>query len=118
MKSGRDKRLQAAALRVQAAAAALLASEEAAARYLITANFALGAATPLEMLKRPGGEAAVMNELQTHDESGRLNSEPPRRPGYRPVLPRSSTASIESSLARLTTEDRTGWQHDSPVSSI
>ena len=58
--------------RVLAAATAVLNIEAAARCYMTTANFALGGATPLEMLKRPGGEEAVLNELQTQDESGPL----------------------------------------------
>ena len=58
--------------RVLAAATVVLKSEAAARRYMTTANFALGGATPLEMLKRPGGEEAVIRELQTQGESGPL----------------------------------------------
>ena len=72
MNSCRHKRLEAATLRVRAAAAALFGSEAAAWRYMTTGNFALGGATPLQMLERPDGEAAVMTELQTHGESGPL----------------------------------------------
>ena len=56
--------------RVLAAATVVFKSEAAASRYMTTANFALGGATPLEVLKRPGGEAAVIGELQTQDEAG------------------------------------------------
>lgn len=68
----RDQRLQAATLRVQAAAAVLFESKAAARCYMTTRNFALGGATPLQMLNRPGGESAVMNELQTQVDFGTL----------------------------------------------
>ena len=57
---------------VLAAATVVLGSEAAARRYLATANFALRGAMPLEMLKRPGGEEAVISELQAQGESGPL----------------------------------------------
>ena len=60
MDSRSDKRLRAATRRVRAAAAVLFGSKAAARRYMATENFALGGATPLQMLNRPGGEAAVM----------------------------------------------------------
>ena len=72
MDSRSDKRLRAATRRVRAAAAVLFGSEAAARSYMTTRNFALGGATPLQMLNRPGGEAAVMTELQTQCESGPL----------------------------------------------
>ena len=58
--------------RVLAAATVVLKSEAAARRFMTTANFALGGATPLEMLKRLRGEEAVISELQTQGESGPL----------------------------------------------
>ncbi len=72
MDDRRDRRLQAAARRVRAAAAVLFGSKMAARRYMTTGNFALGGATPLQILNRPGGEATVMTELQTQRESGPL----------------------------------------------
>ena len=72
MDSRRDRSLRAAALRVRAAAAVLFGSKAAARCYMTTRNFALGGATPLQMLSRPGGEVVVMNELQTQSESGPL----------------------------------------------
>ena len=72
MDSRRDMRFRAATLRVRAAAAVMFGSKAAAGRYMITRNFALGGATPLQMLDRPGGEDAVMNEIQTQGECGPL----------------------------------------------
>ena len=72
MDSRRGTRLRGATLRVRAVAAVLFGSKAAARRYMTTRNFALGGATPLQMLNRLGGEAAVMAELQTQRESGLL----------------------------------------------
>jgi putative toxin-antitoxin system antitoxin component (TIGR02293 family) len=56
--------------RVATAAAHLLGSRDAGRQYLRTSNFALGGATPLELLKTAEGEQLVLNELQTHQEGG------------------------------------------------
>ena len=72
MDSRREARVPAATLRVRVAAAVLFGTKAAARRYMTTENFALGGATPLQMLNRPGGEASVMTELHTQAESGPL----------------------------------------------
>jgi putative toxin-antitoxin system antitoxin component (TIGR02293 family) len=56
--------------RVATMASELLGSPEAGRRYLRTANFALGGATPLELLKTAEGEQLVLNELQTQSAGG------------------------------------------------
>lgn len=56
--------------RVATIASELLGSPEAGRQYLRTANFALGGATPLELLKTAEGEQLVLNELQTHSAGG------------------------------------------------
>jgi putative toxin-antitoxin system antitoxin component (TIGR02293 family) len=60
------------AARVSTAAAEVLGGFEAARRYMRTKNFALGGATPLDLLKTAEGERLVMNELQAQAESGPL----------------------------------------------
>ena len=68
----RDRLLREATVRACTAAAALFGTKAAGRRFMTTENFALGGATPLQMLGRPGGEAAVMTELQTQADSGPL----------------------------------------------
>lgn len=58
------------AARVTAAAAELLGSFDAARKYMHTKNFALGGATPAELLKTSEGERLVLNELQAQSEGG------------------------------------------------
>ena len=60
------------AARVTTAAADLFGSFDAARRYLRTKNFALGGATPLELLRTAEGERLVTNELHAQAESGPL----------------------------------------------
>lgn len=60
------------AARVSTAAAEVLGGFDAARRYLRTRNFALGGATPLDLLKTAEGERLVMNELQAQADSGPL----------------------------------------------
>lgn len=56
--------------RVATIASELLGSPEGGRQYLRTGNFALGGATPLELLKTAEGEQLVLNELQTHSAGG------------------------------------------------
>lgn len=56
--------------RVAALGAELLGSAEAGRHYLQTPNFALGGATPLELLKTSEGEQLVLTELQTQAGGG------------------------------------------------
>jgi putative toxin-antitoxin system antitoxin component (TIGR02293 family) len=56
--------------RVAVMAAALAGSPEAGRAYLRTPNFALGGATPLELLKTADGEQLVLTELQTQADGG------------------------------------------------
>jgi putative toxin-antitoxin system antitoxin component (TIGR02293 family) len=56
--------------RVAMLASELLGSPEAGRQYLRTGNFALGGATPLELLKTAEGEQLVLNELQTQSAGG------------------------------------------------
>ena len=56
--------------RVATRAAELFASAEAGRRYLKTPNFALGGATPLELLRTAQGEQLVLAELQSQDAGG------------------------------------------------
>lgn len=58
--------------RVTAAAAEVLGSRDAARLYMHTKNFALGGVAPLDLLKLANGEAVVLQELQTHRDSGPL----------------------------------------------
>jgi uncharacterized protein (DUF2384 family) len=60
------------AARVSIAAAEVLGGFETARRYIRTKNFALGGATPLDLMKTAEGERLVMNELQAQAESGPL----------------------------------------------
>jgi hypothetical protein len=74
-KLGRTLDTGASELAMRAARAAIAAAEvlggfEAAHKYLRTRNFALGGATPLELLKTAEGERLVMNELQAQADSG------------------------------------------------
>ena len=56
--------------RAAALAGELLGSAEEGRRYLHTPNFALGGATPLELLKTGYGEPLVLGELQAHSAGG------------------------------------------------
>jgi len=60
------------AARVTLTAADLLGSYEAARAYMHTPNFALGGATPAELVKTSDGERLVLNELHAQAESGPL----------------------------------------------
>jgi len=51
-------------------AAELMGSAEDGRRYLRTPNFALGGATPLDLLKTAEGEQLVLAELQTQADGG------------------------------------------------
>ncbi len=51
-------------------ATSAMGSTDEARAYLKTPNFALGGATPRELLQTAVGEQLVLNELQTHMESG------------------------------------------------
>ena len=56
--------------RVAVMAAELMGSAEEGRRYLRTPNFALGGATPLELLKTAEGEQLVLAELQAQADGG------------------------------------------------
>lgn len=58
--------------RVTNAAAEVLGSREAARQYMQTKNFALGGSMPRDLLEIADGESVVMQELQTHRDSGPL----------------------------------------------
>ena len=60
------------AARVATVAAEVLGSFELARKYMHTKNFALGGATPAELLKTSEGERIVLNELQSQAEGGPL----------------------------------------------
>jgi uncharacterized protein (DUF2384 family) len=60
------------AARVTLAAAEALGSFDAARQYMRTRNFALGGATPAELLRTGDGERLVLNELQAHADGGPL----------------------------------------------
>lgn len=60
------------AARVTLTAADLLGGFEAARAYMHTPNFALGGATPAELVKTGDGERLVLNELHAQSESGPL----------------------------------------------
>lgn len=59
-------------LRAALAAARVFGDVEAARKYLRTRNFALGGATPIDLLQTAEGERIVLNELQTQADSGPL----------------------------------------------
>lgn len=56
--------------RVAVMAAELMGSSEDGRRYLRTPNFALGGATPMELLKTAEGEQLVLAELQAQADGG------------------------------------------------
>jgi len=56
--------------RIAVMAAELMGSAEAGRRYLRTHNFALGGATPLELLRTAEGEQLVLAELQAQADGG------------------------------------------------
>jgi putative toxin-antitoxin system antitoxin component (TIGR02293 family) len=56
--------------RIAVMAAELMGSAEEGRRYLRTPNFALGGATPLELLKTAEGEQLVLAELQAQADGG------------------------------------------------
>ena len=60
------------AARATMTAAEVLGSYDAARAYMHTKNFALGGATPTELVKTSDGERIVLNELQAQDEGGPL----------------------------------------------
>ncbi len=60
------------AARTTMTAAQVLGSFDAARAYMHAKNFALGGATPAELIKTSGGERIVLNELQAHAEGGPL----------------------------------------------
>jgi putative toxin-antitoxin system antitoxin component (TIGR02293 family) len=58
--------------RVATQAAELFGSAEAVRKFLRTPNFALGGATPLDLLRTGQGEQLVLAELQAPAASGRV----------------------------------------------
>ena len=60
------------AARATLSAAQVLGDFDAARAYMHTRNFALGGATPAELVKTADGERIVLNELQAHAEGGPL----------------------------------------------
>lgn len=60
------------AARATMTAAEVLGSYDAARAYMHTRNFALGGATPAELVKTSDGERIVLNELQAQAEGGPL----------------------------------------------
>jgi putative toxin-antitoxin system antitoxin component (TIGR02293 family) len=60
------------AARATMTAAEVLGSYDAARAYMHTRNFALGGATPAELLKTSDGERIVLDELHTQAEGGPL----------------------------------------------
>ena len=60
------------AARATMTAADLLGSYDAARAYMHTRNFALGGATPAELVKTSDGERIVLNELHAQAEGGPL----------------------------------------------
>ncbi len=60
------------AARATMTAAEVLGSFDAARAYMHTRNFALGGATPAELVKTSEGERIVLNELQAQAEGGPL----------------------------------------------
>lgn len=56
--------------RVATLAARMLGSFDSGRRYLRTPNFALGGATPLQLLATAQGEQIVLTELQTQSDGG------------------------------------------------
>lgn len=60
------------AARATMTAAEVLGSYDAARAYMHTKNFALGGATPTELVKTSDGERIVLNELQAQAEGGPL----------------------------------------------
>ena len=60
------------AARATMTAAEVLGSYDAARAYMHTKNFALGGATPTELVKTSYGERIVLNELQAQAEGGPL----------------------------------------------
>jgi putative toxin-antitoxin system antitoxin component (TIGR02293 family) len=60
------------AARATLTAAELLGSYDAARAYLHSRNFALGGATPAELIRTADGERIVLDELQAQAEGGPL----------------------------------------------
>ena len=60
------------AARATMAAAEVLGSYDAARAYMHTRNFALGGATPAELIRTSDGERIVHNELHAQAEGGPL----------------------------------------------
>ena len=60
------------AARATMTAAQVLGSYDAARAYMHTRNFALGGATPAELIKTSDGERIVLNELQAQADGGPL----------------------------------------------
>jgi putative toxin-antitoxin system antitoxin component (TIGR02293 family) len=60
------------AARVATAAVEVFGSFDAARRYMRAKNFALGGASPMDMIRTAEGERLVLNELQAQAESGPL----------------------------------------------
>jgi uncharacterized protein (DUF2384 family) len=56
--------------RIAVMAAELMGSAEEGRRYLRTRNFALGGATPLDLLRTAEGEQLVLAELQAQADGG------------------------------------------------
>ena len=63
-------RMSQAYRRVRTRAAEVLGSGSAAEDYMHTRNFALGGATPMELLAQAGGESSIMRELDAAEGGG------------------------------------------------
>lgn len=59
-------------VRAGLAASRVFGDVDAARKYLSTRNFALGGATPIDLLQTAAGERIVLNELQTQADGGPL----------------------------------------------
>lgn len=70
--SASDSELAVRTVRVWLMARKVLGDADSARRYLRTRNFALGGATPLELVQTSEGERLVLDELQAHADSGPL----------------------------------------------
>ena len=70
--SASDSELAVRTVRVWLMARKVLGDADSARRYLRTRNFALGGATPIELVQTSEGERLVLDELQAHADSGPL----------------------------------------------
>ena len=57
---------------VKRAATALFGRQDAAERYLVTPNYALGGKRPVDLLETPEGAAVVLGELRCQEDGGPL----------------------------------------------